>query len=126
MVKPEKMLQFIELPWFSEGWRSLRLDSDDLLALQEAIMRGPKRPPVIPGTGRLRKIRFAPPSWHVGKSGACRVCYAYFEESGVVLLVVVYSKNDKDTLNGAEKAAIRSVIARHEVEFSKRPGKWRS
>ncbi len=114
------MLQFIEMPGFSNDWEELRLDSDDLLALQVAIMSGPTRAPVVQGTGGLRKIRFAPPRWNIGKSGAVRVCYVYFDEWGIVLLVIAYSKNEKDSLTANEKATVRDLIARQEAEFSRR------
>ncbi len=118
--QPEEMLQFIEMHGFSDDWKDLDLDSDDLLALQVAIMSGPTRPPVVQGTGGLRKIRFAPPRWNVGKSGATRICYVFFEAWGIVLLVIAYPKNEKDSLTVDEKQAIRDLIARQEVEFSKR------
>lgn len=63
---------FLKSVIYTEAWERLGLDSDDLLVLQESILDDPKRYPVVPGTGRLRKIRFAPPSWNVGKSGAIR------------------------------------------------------
>lgn len=118
--KPEELLTFIEMDGFSADWIELGLDADDLLALQVAIMSGPSRPPVIPGTGGLRKIRFAPKAWNVGKSGGVRICYVYFAAWGVVLLVIAYPKSEKDTLTAEEKRDIRQLIARQHAEFSSR------
>src|SRR5690349_9917799 len=120
MAMPQRMLQFTELHGFSDDWRQLDLDSDDLLALQNAILEAPKRPPVIPGTGGVRKIRFAPVSWSIGKRGGVRVCYVYFEECGVVVLVMAFSKNEKENLTGEEKAALRAFVTRQAAAFSKR------
>jgi len=116
--KPEDLLRFIEMKPFTEGWKQLGLGDQDLFALQVMIMLGPKGPPVVAGTRGLRKIRFAPKSWGKGKSGAARVCYAYLEEHGVVLLVIAYAKNEKDDLTPAEKKAIRRLLQAADEEFA--------
>jgi hypothetical protein len=123
VAKPQKLPGFIELRDFSEAWERLGLEADDLLALQDAILAGPQRPPVIPGTGGLRKIRFAPPSWNVGKRGAIRICYVYFAEPGLILLMLAYCKTEKDTLTAAEKAGFRDYISRQAAAFAKRTAK---
>jgi hypothetical protein len=74
-------------------------------------MRDPTAFPVIPGTGGLRKMRFAPSRWQSGKRGAIRVCYAYFEKHWTVLLVMAYGKSRKDTLTAAEKQGISQYLA---------------
>lgn len=117
---PAELLTFIELDDFRQDWRELGLDDDDLLALQVAIMRAPRKNRVVPGTGGLRKIRFSPKDLPKGKSGAFRICYVYFEELGIVLLIVAYGKNEKDDLSAAEKKAIRQYIERQKAVFSKR------
>ncbi|MSR59592.1 MAG: addiction module toxin RelE [Planctomycetaceae bacterium] len=113
-------MTFVELRSFSLRWDALKLDSDDLLRLQIAIMCDPCAAPVITGTGGLRKIRFAPPRWNVGKSGALRVCYVYFDEYKTVLLSIVYPKSEKDNLSQSEKSKIKAVIERIEKEFDRR------
>ncbi len=122
-LKPEELLSFIEMRGFSAEWFELKLDNDHLLELQLEILRDPKRYPVNQGTGGLRKMRFSPSDWNVGKSGATRVCYVYFEEWGIVLLVVVYPKSETDSLTEAEKNAVRKAIERVRVELSRRFGK---
>jgi hypothetical protein len=113
------LLSFIELRPFADGWRELGLTDDDALALQMAILQRPKGFPVVQGTGGLRKMRFAPPNWRKGKSGAVRVGYAYLEKYGTVLLVIAYPKTEKDDLTPQEKQAIRRLLARVEQEFAK-------
>lgn len=113
-IVPEDWLRFIELRIFTEDWRSLRLKDEDLAALQALIMCGPDSSPVVPGTGGLRKCRFAPSSWGKGKRGAARVCYAYYPDHAVVLLVTAYAKKTKDDLTEAEKQAIKELLRRFE------------
>jgi hypothetical protein len=117
---PEDLLNFVEMEGFSADWKELRLDDDDLFILQVAIMANPKGAPVVQGTGGLRKLRFSPPRWPKGKSGGVRVCYVYFEEYKIVLLVIAYAKGTKDDLSARERKAIKHLIEREEAMFSKR------
>src|SRR4051812_32522364 len=79
--KPEDFLEFIYTKIFDRVWRQLGLnDDDDRYLLEATIMIDPKGWPVIPGTGGARKLRFAPPDWPVGQSGALRVVYRHIEE----------------------------------------------
>ena len=79
-------LSFIQLSAFSKNWKRLGLTDDDLRVLESAIQNGPTTPPVMKGTGGLRKIRFAPLSHGGGKSGGARACYAYFPDFALVYL----------------------------------------
>src|SRR5438876_11783109 len=108
-IERENVAVFVELDGFTEDWFGLGLSDDDLHALQLAIMANPKAAPVMPGTGRLRKLRYAPLKSGRAKSGAARVCYVHFEEYAVVLLVLAYPKNEKSDLSTAEKKVIKRV-----------------
>lgn len=120
-ITPEDLLHFIETEEFTEAWGDLGLDDeDDLAALQVGIMASPKGGAVIQGTGGLRKIRFAPSKWNTGRSGAARVCYVYFEDYYIVLLVLVYAKNEKEDLSPRDKAGIRKYIERFEKALERR------
>ncbi|RLS59288.1 MAG: hypothetical protein DWH91_00480 [Planctomycetota bacterium] len=123
VLQPEDLLTFILMDGFSDDWDELGLEDMDLQALEIMIMAAPTGPPVVPGTGRLRKIRFARSGRNVGKSGGARVCYVYFEEWKIVLLVVAYGKSEKDDLDPDEKRAIRALIQREEVAFLSRKGR---
>jgi hypothetical protein len=96
----------------------MRLNDEDLLALQVSIMLNPTGHSVVKGTGGLRKLRFAPARWQTGKSGAARIGYAYLKEYGTVLLVIAYGKSDKDDLTRFEKKSIHSLLQRIEREFA--------
>jgi hypothetical protein len=117
---PEDLLHFIESTVFTKRWEELGLDDDeDLTALQLLIMLSPAKPPLIRGTGGLRKMRFSAPESKVGKSGGFRVCYVYFEEYGIVYLVYVYTKHEKDELDAGERNAIRKYIQREKVALDR-------
>ena len=89
---------FIQVRGFTSRWRSLGLSDEDLQALEAAILSRPEAGPVMQGTAGLRKMRFAPPTWHTGKSGAIRVCYAIFRQYALIYLVTLFTKNESDNL----------------------------
>src|SRR5437660_11987800 len=101
---------FIQPPGFAGEWKRLRLNDDDLRSLENAIADNPAVGPVMRGAGGLRKMRFAPPSRHAGKSGAMRVCYACFERHGAVYLLAVFAKNERANLTAADRAYFRAYI----------------
>jgi len=120
-MSPEDFLHFVDLDGFRDDWERLGLDDErDDWALQILIMCNPKGPLVIKGTGGLRKIRFAPERWKVGKRGAVRVCYVYFPEHWTVLLVAAYGKKEKDNLTSEEKKGIRKYIMQVESWLAER------
>jgi mRNA-degrading endonuclease RelE of RelBE toxin-antitoxin system len=102
----------IQLSPFDRKWRAARLKDEDLQALEQLIMRRPDAGDVIRSAGGLRKIRFAPPSWHRGKSGALRVCYAIYEEFGLIILVTFFGKNEQANLTDAERNQAKVVLER--------------
>jgi hypothetical protein len=103
---------FIQPLSFAGDWRRLGLTDEDLQALENEIMTRPDAGAVMRGTGGLRKMRFAPPSWRVGKRGAARVCYVAFVSLSKVYLLTVFPKNEKANLTPAERTHMRQWIAR--------------
>ena len=121
IFKPEDLLEFVELPVFTKRWEDLGLDDDaDLSALQLFIMAAPKGAKPLKGTLGIRKIRFAPERWHTGKSGAARVLYVYFEEYAVVLLCLVYGKNEVDSISAAVKRYLNTLVREIERDLQRR------
>ena len=73
---PEELLNYIELPQFWKRWEKLGLnDEADLVALQSFISVNPTGYPLLQGTHSIRKMRFAPPGWNMGKRGGFRVLH---------------------------------------------------
>ena len=115
-------LTFGYLNVFSADWRRLRLDDDDLRALELEIMHNPSVGRMIPGAGGLRKIRFSTPGWNRGKSGAIRVCYVYFLRYESVYMFGAYAKNERENITAADKAAYRRLLSAIETELGGRQG----
>ncbi len=101
---------FAQVSPFVAKWRRLGLTDEDLQLLEHEIAANPNGGKMMQGTGGLRKIRFAPPSWNVGKSGATRVCYVVFQSIGTIYLITMFTKDEKDNLSNAEKQVLRGWI----------------
>jgi hypothetical protein len=110
-------LTFLYSPGFVREWDRQRLTDLDLQALEQAIAKAPHAAPVMRGSGGLRKIRFAPPSRHTGKSGAMRVGFAYFQAKAAIIVVAMFSKNDASNFTAAQRAAIEKWLKMTERDF---------
>jgi len=76
--------------------------------MEYAIAADPESHPIIPGTGGIRKARWARAG--KGKSGGVRVIYYYFVRDGEVYLLTVYAKNEQADLSATEKAGARKFV----------------
>lgn len=110
-LNPEDLLNFVYLDEFAADWKALHPKDEEevsLWALEICIMSNPDGPPVVSGTGGLRKLRFG--AEKQGKRGGDRICYAYFPDHGIVLMVMAYGKNRKDTLSASEIQGIKKFL----------------
>jgi hypothetical protein len=107
-------LSFIQLTAFRVNWKRLGLTDADMRALEIAILENPAGPPIMSGTGGLRKIRFSGESSASGKSGGARVCYVYFRQFELVYFCAVFPKNEKANLSKEEKNAYRQLMIQFE------------
>jgi len=102
---------------FDRQWQAMGLTDPDLVRLQQGILENPQIGPVIPGTGRLRKLRFAFEGQ--GKRGSIRVAYVDFSLYEIVYLITAYPKSEKDNLSKAERNAIKKQIDAIEAALAK-------
>jgi hypothetical protein len=103
-------LTFVQLRSFVAAWKHLGLSDDDLQALELELLRRPDSGRVIPGTGRLRKMRFAPRGSGRGKSGGLRVIYAHFVDFSCIYFFDAYGKNVREDLHAQDKDYFRQVL----------------
>jgi hypothetical protein len=108
LSRPEDWKRWVIPNYVWNKWKSLGLDDEALQAFEIAVMMNPKGAPVVPGTGGLRKCRFARKGR--GKSGSYRVGYVYFEQFGVIALLAVYAKNEQGEIPMAQRRQIKEAI----------------
>jgi hypothetical protein len=84
------------------------LDDDDYRALQLELVQRPTAGSVIPGSGGLRKLRWAVAGR--GKRGGARVIYFWHPESARILMLFAYAKNEREDLTIAQRQALRKVV----------------
>ena len=76
--------------------------------LVESLKADPKAGDVIPGTSSLRKLRWKRPG--TGKRGGVRVIYYFYDERGVLIMLTMYAKSDKEDMSSKDKKAYRSLV----------------
>ena len=81
--------------------------------LQLRLVADPKAGDLIRGTGGLRKIRWQGSGR--GKRGGVRVIYYWAGSDDVVLMLLMYGKNERDDLS-AEQAKILAVLVKEEFK----------
>jgi|GEM_PF-72382 len=100
--------QFVETHVFTKRWREMGLGDDDLLGLQNFILKNPKAGDIIQGAGGATKIRYALP--RKGKSGGARVIYVDLVRKERVYLLLCYQKGKQDNLTDEQKKTIAQFI----------------
>ncbi|MDR1322712.1 MAG: type II toxin-antitoxin system RelE/ParE family toxin [Gracilibacteraceae bacterium] len=109
---------FVHTRVFDKKWADIGCCDDDLLELQKTICENPQLPPVISGTGGVRKIRIALEGH--GKSGGARVLYVDFSVKGIVGLLYAYPKNEKESITAEEKKSLKAMVEQINENWSEK------
>lgn len=109
--------EFVYTTQFEKAWQKLGFTDDDLIDLENELLRNPQIGDVVPETGGLRKFR-VPAKGH-GKRGGARIAYVDFVFAKKIYLIAAYSKNEKDDLSKDETKQIRKVIESLAKELKK-------
>ncbi len=91
------------------------LSRDERSELIDMLASNPLAGVVMPGTGGVRKLRFAFGSR--GKRGAARVVYYVLTDDLPVVAITLYGKNEKSDLTPAEKAGARMIVDRMKAQL---------
>ena len=85
------------------------LTPEDYRALQLHLVGRPDAGMVIPGSGGLRKLRWA--ATGRGKRGGARVIYYCYVEASRTYLLLLYAKNERDDLSPEQKRTLKRLVA---------------
>lgn len=97
----------VETSIFTKRIQTL-LDNEDYRDLQLTLVNRPGAGVVIPGSGGLRKVRWARPG--SGKRGGVRVIYYWAVNADQLLMLFVFAKNEQDDLLPNQLRILRKLI----------------
>ena len=98
---------FVETPTFTKRVLEF-LDDEQYSALQMKLARQPDAGPLIPGSGGMRKIRWA--AGGRGKRGGVRLIYYWWVARDRISMLLVYPKNEQDNLSADQVKQLRRAL----------------
>ena len=104
----KSMLTIVETSIFARRAEKL-LTQDEFEELMFYLALHPESGDEIPGTGGVRKLRFAARGH--GKSGGVRVIYYFFDHENPLYALLLYGKNEQANLSADQKREIAAIAA---------------
>jgi len=101
------LITVVETPEFLAASRKL-LDEDEVTLLVGYLAAHPDAGDLIPGTGGLRKVRWALAGR--GKRGGARVIYFLHSERLPLFLLTAYAKNERADLSAKDRAEFKKLV----------------
>lgn len=101
-------LTVLQLPKFKAEAAEV-IGADGIEALAVYLINHPDAGDVIPGSGGVRKLRWAAKG--KGKRGGARIIYLYVVIAARIYLIRCYAKNVKTDLTADEKKELRQIAA---------------
>jgi len=100
-------MKIIETPIFTKRVKTILKDEEYRLLQNEIIVK-PESGKIIPGSGGLRKIRWSGPGR--GKRGGSRLIYYWFRGDEIILMLMIYTKNETEDLTKDQIKILKSLV----------------
>jgi mRNA-degrading endonuclease RelE of RelBE toxin-antitoxin system len=84
------------------------LSDEEYRVLQSSLAERPDMGDLIKGSGGLRKVRWM--TYGHGKRGGIRVIYYWAIQREQLVLLLMYSKNERDDLTSEQVKKLRTII----------------
>ena len=97
----------IETPIFTRHIRQL-LSDEQYLELQQHLIARPDAGKIIPGSGGLRKLRWALPGQ--GKRGGLRLIYYWARSLDQILMLFTYPKQEQEDLSRSQVRILKRIV----------------
>ncbi len=101
------MVEFIEAPFFTKALDRY-LDDNEYRELQNHLIKHPESGKVVPGSGGVRKIRWAAEGR--GKRGGLRVIYYLRLARGHIWMLTIYGKNVSENIPAHVLKSMKEAI----------------
>src|SRR5438874_6129608 len=101
------MFSFVETKLFTRLVQEY-LSDDEYAQLQQALIGNPEAGSVIPGSGGVRKMRWAIAGR--GKRGGLRVIYFLRIRQGQIWMLTLYAKNEAENISAHVLKQIKDEI----------------
>jgi mRNA-degrading endonuclease RelE of RelBE toxin-antitoxin system len=98
---------FIETSVFTKRVIAL-LDDDQYRELQNYLAAHPEFGKIIPGSGGLRKVRWA--ARGRGKRGGLRVIYFWWMSKERISMLFIYAKNEQEDLTASQLKQLKQAL----------------
>jgi mRNA-degrading endonuclease RelE of RelBE toxin-antitoxin system len=100
-------MKIIETTIFTKRIKTL-LSDEEYRNLQNELILNPEKGKIIRSSGGLRKLR-----WGLsgrGKSGGVRVIYYWIQQKEIILMLLVYPKNEQDNLTSSQLKILKALV----------------
>ena len=87
------------------------LTREEQEGLRSFLAECPESGDVVPGLAGLRKLRWTQQRRNKGKRGGTRVVYFYALSVHTVVLLYMYSKDEKENLTNADRKQLKEAVA---------------
>jgi len=100
-------VEIIETPVFTRKIKDV-LSDDEYGKLQWALVTNPEAGAVIPGSGGLRKLRWAISGR--GKRGGLRVIYYWYTQDEKIYMLLPYKKSEQEDLTNEQMKILNKYV----------------
>ena len=100
-------MRIIETPAFTKRVQEI-LSEEEYRIFQIKITSDPGAGKIIIGSGGIRKIRWSGSGR--GKRGGSRILYYWYNKQGLLLMLFILKKNEKDDLTKTQLKTLKTIV----------------